>query len=1053
MISLLLYFIPVALYFFYKWATKHYDYFERQGVPYKKAFPLLGSNFSSFFKKQPFNKLLLDNYQTYKKEKLYGYFEFRRPAVVLTDLKIIKQLTVKDFDYFMDHRAVVKEEVDPMMTKLLTALEGQKWKDMRATLSPAFTGSKMRQMFDFVSTVGQQTALAMKQDIEKGGNNEFEFKALAMKFTVDVIASCAFGIEVNSFNNPGNKFYDSATRVTNLQSTLQILKFFGYMISPKLMKMLNITFIDKDITDFFREATLETMKVREAKGIIRHDMINLLMEAKKGKLTHNNNNNNVEEKTIEGFATVEESNIGKTEVKRKWEDDDFVAQCILFFFAGFDTVATTMSFMAYELTCNPDIQERLYEEIVAMNDELAGKKITYEKLQGMQYLDQVVTETLRKWPIAPLLERACTKDYVLDYDGKSLRFNNLMNFFIPVYCIHHDPEYYPEPDKFNPGRFSPENRSQINPDAFLPFGIGPRNCIGSRFALMELKTIFFYLLLNFSFEVISKTTIPFEYEKVPFAMKPINGFWIGLKPRVKLKEARHQHVDSLHASTCFRNIAHGKPIILFGTGKDLLLQKLALPEYVEKWYKEFPNEKLIGLFDFRTPFFLIRDPELAKLICIKEFDSFTDHLYTMSEDVDPLLGNALLSLSGDKWRKMRATLSPAFTGSKMRLMLKLVVETTDAAIKSAKSNMKEKENDDYEMKEFFSKFTVDIIASCAFGLEVDTFKNPENDFKKIANETMNPSGFAIVFKFIFLYFIPKVMKLLDISLLSRHTKKFFRDTVSETMNYRENNGIVRPDMIQLLLQAKKGQIKFEATNAEKPSQSIAEVEESEIGKSVETTTWKSDELVAQCLLFFLAGFDTTSTTLAFSAYELAVNSEIQEKLRQEIQDMEASLYGRELSYEELLKMKYLDHFVTEVLRKWSPSPGIERYSVRDFTFDLDGKTITIPKHHSVLIPAHGWHRDPKNFPDPLKFDPERFNDENIGKQNLNAFAPFGIGPRNCIGSRFALMIVKTILYKMLLNFSFDVSEKTQIPLQYKKSMMTVGAEKGYWIKLKSLNSL
>lgn len=457
----------------------------------------------------------------------------------------------------------------------------------------------------------------------------------------------------------------------------------------------------------------------------------------------------------------------------------------------------------------------------------------------------------------------------------------------------------------------------------------------------------------------------------------------------------------------------------------------------------------MGLYDFRTPFFFIRDPDLAKLICVKEFNNFTDHLYTINENIDPLLCSALISLSGKKWRYMRSTLSPMFTGSKMRLMQNLVTDTTKSAIQTVANKVIGTQTDEgLEMKEFFSKFTIDIIASCAFGLKVDTFENPENDFKKIANETMNPSGFLIVFKFFFLYFVPKLMKILNISLLSHHTKSFFRSTVNETMEYREKNNIVRPDMIHLLMEAQKGKLTHEAKNDQ--DEGFAVVEESEVGRSKVMTKWTNDELVAQCLLFFLAGFDTTSTTLSFCAYELAVNPEIQENLRDEIRKVEVSLNGQHLTYEDLLKIKLLDQFVTEILRKWSPSPAIERFCVKDFTFELDGKTITIPKDHSVLISTHGWHRDPKYFPDPDKFNPDRFNAEQIENQNLNAYAPFGIGPRNCIGSRFALMNVKTIIYQMLLDFRFEVSTKTQIPLKYKKTMMNVVAETGWWIKLKKL---
>lgn len=207
--------------------------------------------------------------------------------------------------------------------------------DMRATLSPAFTGSKMRQMFDFVSEVGQQTSIIIRDEISQNGKNAYEFKALAMKFTVDVIASCAFGIEINSFKNPCNDFYKIAEKLTNLNSGTQLIKMFGFSISPKIMKALGITFIDKDATDFIQQAIHETMKVRKEKGIIRHDMINLLMQAKSGQLAHSAK---TEEKSSDSFATVEESHLGKSDVKRIWSDDDLAAQCLIFFLAGFDTV-------------------------------------------------------------------------------------------------------------------------------------------------------------------------------------------------------------------------------------------------------------------------------------------------------------------------------------------------------------------------------------------------------------------------------------------------------------------------------------------------------------------------------------------------------------------------------------------------------------------------------------------------------------------------------------------------------------------------------------------
>jgi len=187
--------------------------------------------------------------------------------------------------------------------------------------------------------------------------------------------------------------------------------------------------------------------------------------------------------------------------------------------------------MGHELAVNPEVQQKLYEEIKAMNDEVGDKKINYEQIQSMKYLDQVVCETIRKWPAAPGTDRICVKDYQLEYDDKKFIIEKGTVIMIPIYGFHHDPQYFPEPDKFKPERFSDENKGNIDPDTYLPFGIGPRNCIGSRFALMEMKTIFYYLLLNFSLEVTEKTQIPLQLYKSPVGLKTEKGVWVGLKPR------------------------------------------------------------------------------------------------------------------------------------------------------------------------------------------------------------------------------------------------------------------------------------------------------------------------------------------------------------------------------------------------------------------------------------------------------------------------------------------------------------------------------------------
>ena len=130
-----------------------------------------------------------------------------------------------------------------------------------------------------------------------------------------------------------------------------------------------------------------------------------------------------------------------------------------------------------------------------------------------------------------MTDRTCVKDYELKFDDKTYKFTPGMRFWIPIYGLHHDEKYFPNPTKFDPDRFNEDNRDNINMDAYLPFGVGPRNCIGSRFALMEMKAMFFYLLSSFTFEIIEKTQIPLQYLKTPIMLRAEKGAWVGLKPR------------------------------------------------------------------------------------------------------------------------------------------------------------------------------------------------------------------------------------------------------------------------------------------------------------------------------------------------------------------------------------------------------------------------------------------------------------------------------------------------------------------------------------------
>lgn len=387
----------------------------------------------------------------------------------------------------------------------------------------------MRHMFELVAECGRSLVEHFQTEAAAGRTMEHEMKETFSKVGSDLIATLAFGIKVDSLREPENVFYANGKKMLNLKSLATFVKFLLIMFVPRLMRWLKVDVLNGQSAAYFKRMILDNMEQREAHKILRNDMIQILMEVRKGTLQHQKEEKDTKDA---GFATVEESQVGKSSHSRVWTETELVAQCLLFFLAGLDTVSTCITFLTYELTVDPDIQQRLYEEITETDKSLNGKPLSYDVLQRMQFMDMIVSETLRKWPPGVISNRYCNKNYLYD-DGRGTQFviEKGQVILIPSYCIQRDPRYFPDPDRFDPERFNEANRAQINTSAYIPFGVGPRNCIGSRLALMEVKCMVYYLLKDFELIATGKTQIPVRIARDSFGLHPEKGVWIEFKPR------------------------------------------------------------------------------------------------------------------------------------------------------------------------------------------------------------------------------------------------------------------------------------------------------------------------------------------------------------------------------------------------------------------------------------------------------------------------------------------------------------------------------------------
>lgn len=498
----------VAAVFWY-YLIRPLSHWSRLGVKQSKPWVFFGDAWMTSFKQYSFNDFIDIIYNMHPGTRYSGIYNFNSPVLVLRDPEVIKQITVKDFDHFTDHMPFVDPEADPLWSNALLSLKGERWKEMRNTLSPTFTSAKIKSIYILMLETAESF---VKHFLEKDDDIiEVEMKDAYSRFTNDVIATTAFGVKVNSLKDRENIFLIMGKRLTNFKGVVTLLKFLGHQVFPKLFKYLGIPFLDRQASKYFYSVMNETIRVREEQNIVRPDMIHLLLEARKeDKVQTNGYNDTGKSKAI------------------KISNDEITSQAMIFFFAGFDTVSTAMCFASYELALNKEIQDRLREEI---NEVQKNGKVTYEELMGMKYMDMIVSETLRKWPPFPQLDRTCTKDYTIEptnKDEKPVHVQAKQEIWLPIYGIQRDPQYFPDPEKFDPERFSEENKSNIVPYSYIPFGVGPRICIGNRFALLEIKALLFNMLINYEIVPTKKTPIPLVVSK-DFSQMPEGGFWVGLR--------------------------------------------------------------------------------------------------------------------------------------------------------------------------------------------------------------------------------------------------------------------------------------------------------------------------------------------------------------------------------------------------------------------------------------------------------------------------------------------------------------------------------------------
>ncbi|KAM7427258.1 Thromboxane-A synthase [Porites harrisoni] len=492
-------FLLCALILLYWYAVAPFSFFKKLGIPGPAPWPFVG-NVPEMSKKP---KQLFDKEVTEKYGRVCGYYLGRSPAYLISDLDLLKQITVKEFSKFTNRPLGPLSASTGVQSKVLLQAQDEDWKRIRGTITPTFSAHKLKQVAPLVNKSCETLCKKLEKIVESG--DKANMWRVYGKFTMEVILSTAFGVQRDVQTDQDEPYTPNAALLFRQPAVSISLMIFPFL--RPLFKIFGTLLIGSGATEqakaaqFMINTARNVIELREQTGmsqIERKDLLELMLKA--------------EIKDSEGKQVS------------KLSEDEVVAQSFVFLLAGYETTSNTLSYVTYCLALNPEVQEKLIKEI----DDAVGDNETpdYNVVQNLEYLDMVICEALRLYPPAPRFGRLCNESCTLN----GVKFVKGSIVLVPVYHIHRDPEYWPDPEKFDPERFSKEAKQKRNPYCFLPFGTGPRSCIGMRFALMEAKIALVYLLKRFRFQRSADTEVPLQLE-APITMSPKNGIYVKIVPK------------------------------------------------------------------------------------------------------------------------------------------------------------------------------------------------------------------------------------------------------------------------------------------------------------------------------------------------------------------------------------------------------------------------------------------------------------------------------------------------------------------------------------------
>ncbi|XP_045764492.1 cytochrome P450 6B6-like [Maniola jurtina] len=478
LISIILF---VTIYFY---INSSRNYWAKRNVKHEMPIPLFGNHLANFFGLKSMGCIASDLYDKYPNEKVVGYFRGPTPELIIRDPEIARHILNLDFGHFYP-RGLARNEKKEFLVKNLFHADGDSWKLLRQRITPAFTTAKLKAMFPLIITCAEKLQRLGEGIVYKGG--ECDIRELMARFSTEFIGACGFGIEMDAINNENSVFRRLGKRMFD-RSLKEMFLAGLWDIFPALRKTLRL--VDKKVEKALADISINIFEQRNYKPSGRNDFVDLLLElAANGKIV----GDSIEHRNPDGSPK---------EAEMEMDLQCLVAQVFVFFAAGFETSSSATSYTLHELAFNSEVQNEIQNEI----DQVLSRydnKLCYDAIAEMSLLDMALKESLRIFPALAILQRVCASKYTIPQ--LDITLDPGVKIIIPVQAIQNDEQYFPNPSEFRPERFTAKEVNARPKYVYMPFGEGPRACIGTRLGQMQSLAGLAAILHKFSVEPAEKT--------------------------------------------------------------------------------------------------------------------------------------------------------------------------------------------------------------------------------------------------------------------------------------------------------------------------------------------------------------------------------------------------------------------------------------------------------------------------------------------------------------------------------------------------------------------